>query len=234
MSRRNPSTGVAIERNCRNCGKVFIVPVPSFRKTFCKQSCAATFGNTGRIRTAESRARSSASHYAHLEKYGYHKTYTGRTFPDITLIRRAECTQCGKAFWSRRQRRVKNHYSLTCTDECFLKAKKANASGIKRTSYNGVEFDSQWEVEVAKSLDASMIIWIRPTKAIVWIDRTGKSRRYFPDFYIPDLDLFLDPKNPLVIKRQREKLDIVSNMIKLIYGRPSDIMSAVIEIWRSR
>ena len=42
-----------------------------------------------------------------------------------------------------------------------------------------------------------------------WIDKYGIERNYFPDFYLPLYDLYLDPKNKFAYKVQKEKIDIL-------------------------
>lgn len=74
--------------------------------------------------------------------------------------------------------------------------------------YNGFRFDSTWEVEVAKILDKNSIKWIQP-KPLKWVDDEGKKHNYFSDFYLPDYDLYLDPKNDYCIKVQKEKLKYI-------------------------
>lgn len=74
-----------------------------------------------------------------------------------------------------------------------------------------VLLDSSWEEKLAKLLDDKNINWIRP-EPIKWIDKEGKSHNYFPDFYLPDYDLYLDPKNPQACKVQKEKLDILNEI----------------------
>jgi hypothetical protein len=81
-----------------------------------------------------------------------------------------------------------------------------------------VRFDSSWEYKIACYLDEKHINWIRPKTGICWIDDLGKERFYYPDFYLPDYDLYLDPKNDQVIKKDKEKLAKVSESINLIYG----------------
>jgi hypothetical protein len=71
--------------------------------------------------------------------------------------------------------------------------------------YNGIMLDSSWELELAKRLDECNITWIRPNP-LPWIDKDGIIHNYFPDFYLPEYNLYLDPKNPQVIKVQNEKL----------------------------
>ena len=77
---------------------------------------------------------------------------------------------------------------------------------------------------MASLLDQNNIEWVIPDKAILWLDDNQKEHKYFPDFYLPNLDQYLDPKNPIVIIKQKEKLEKVSKIINLIYGKPSEIM----------
>ena len=81
--------------------------------------------------------------------------------------------------------------------------------------------DSSWEVELAEWMDNEGIVWIRDKGIFFkWIDKEGKVRRYHPDFYLPDYDLYLDPKNDYILEQDQYKLDYVINEynIKLIYG----------------
>ena len=75
--------------------------------------------------------------------------------------------------------------------------------------YNGVMLDSNWEFELAKRLDYLNINWIRP-EPLEWVDDNNVTHNYFPDFYLTEYDLYLDPKNPQVIKMQKEKLKKLS------------------------
>lgn len=77
-----------------------------------------------------------------------------------------------------------------------------------------VKLDSSWEESLAKRLDQLNIEWIRPTNPIPWVDNKGKTHNYFPDFYLPKYDLFLDPKNSYARANQKEKLDILTTQMK--------------------
>ena len=74
--------------------------------------------------------------------------------------------------------------------------------------YNGIKLDSSWELILAKRLDELKIKWIRP-EPLQWFDEEGKLHHYFPDFYLEDYDIFLDPKNPHAIKVQQNKLTLL-------------------------
>lgn len=65
--------------------------------------------------------------------------------------------------------------------------------------YNGFKFISSYEVDVAKSLDENNIKWIQP-KRFPYKDLNGKLHYYTPDLYLPDYDIYLDPKNDFLIE----------------------------------
>lgn len=72
--------------------------------------------------------------------------------------------------------------------------------------YNGVLMDSTWEIELAKRLDDIGVEWNRP-EPIPWIDNDGIIHNYFPDFYLPKYNIYIDPKNPLAYNVQKVKID---------------------------
>ena len=86
----------------------------------------------------------------------------------------------------------------------------------KRCIYKGISLDSSFELIVAKELDKYGISWVRP-KSLIWIDIKQK-RRYFPDFYLPVFDVYLDPKNAYLIKKDRRKIQLVRkyNKVKVL------------------
>lgn len=72
------------------------------------------------------------------------------------------------------------------------------------TRYNGTWFDSKWEVRVAETLDLHGIKWERPRTGFVWNDHGNK---YYPDFYLPDYEVYLDPKNSYLQKADKQKIE---------------------------
>jgi hypothetical protein len=107
------------------------------------------------------------------------------------------------------------------TDESKQKTRvKALASKHRRlrkgvVEYKGVMLDSSWELALAQRLDELNIEWVRPDP-IPWIDTAGVTHNYFPDFYLPKYDVYLDPKNPAAFKAQTEKVHILMNTYKNI------------------
>ncbi len=64
--------------------------------------------------------------------------------------------------------------------------------------YRDVKLGSSYEVLVAKELDKNNIKWIRPSY-LLYKDNKEKEHRYYPDFYLPDYDVYLDPKNDYLL-----------------------------------
>lgn len=76
--------------------------------------------------------------------------------------------------------------------------------------YNGVMLDSSWELALAERLDELEIKWERP-EPLKWIDQDGLIHNYFPDFYLPEYDIYIDPKNPHAAEVQKKKIDILKS-----------------------
>lgn len=97
------------------------------------------------------------------------------------------------------------------------KALASNHRRLKRgvVEYKGILLDSSWELALAKRLDELNIKWCRPDP-IPWVDEEGITHNYFPDFYLPEHDKYLDPKNKHAIKVQEKKLKILLTQYKNI------------------
>lgn len=67
------------------------------------------------------------------------------------------------------------------------------------TDYKGIKLDSSYEVTVAQSLDANSVRWERCTR-FTYTDPNGVTHTYTPDFYLPDYNIYLDPKNDYLIQ----------------------------------
>lgn len=115
-------------------------------------------------------------------------------------------------------------FTIKHTDEGLKKlsenAKKNNLGGYrphpnKGSRYKDIWFDSNWEIIVAKSLDENNIKWERPKTGFVWND---KGNKYYPDFYLPEYNVYLDPKNDYLIEKDFEKIEQsqLRNQIKVL------------------
>ena len=59
--------------------------------------------------------------------------------------------------------------------------------------YNGVDLHGSWELKYAQYLDSNNIAWIR-NKEVFNYEFEGKTRRYTPDFYLPETDEYVEVK----------------------------------------
>lgn len=107
-------------------------------------------------------------------------------------------------------------------ENCKIAANNAHHQRKCRNSHQFIDkhnrtfiFDSSWEDTLAIRLDKLDINWIRP-QPITWIDDLGVAHKYFADFYLPDFDLYIDPKNLYIQNRQSEKIKILKNQINLL------------------
>jgi hypothetical protein len=104
-------------------------------------------------------------------------------------------------------------------------------TNYKRFKYKEILMDSSWEVKLAKWMDDNNIEWKRSRKIIFyWTDVEGNKRRYYPDFYLPKFDLYLDPKNKFLQIKDKFKLEQVrkENNINLICGLIDDIKKKIL------
>ncbi len=62
---------------------------------------------------------------------------------------------------------------------------------------------SSYELKCSELLNELKIKWLRP-KALKY-----NGKKYFADFYLPDLDIYLDPKNSHKAKLDKEKIETV-------------------------
>lgn len=83
----------------------------------------------------------------------------------------------------------------------------------QRIEYKESIFDSTWEFEFVKFLDAHNIKWVRNEHSFVYIFENSE-HRYFPDLYLPDHDLYIEIKGRVTEKDKakweqfNKKLDI--------------------------
>jgi len=81
----------------------------------------------------------------------------------------------------------------------------------KLTEYNGHTLNGSWELLVAKWFDRNNIKWTNKIKGFKYI-WDNKERLYFPDFYLIELDLYVEVKG-YERERDRAKWAVVDNLI---------------------
>lgn len=216
-------------RLCKRCN----TEIDFFRRNniSCSASCQTTLANiaTG-PRTEETKTKISNKLKGTPSKL---KGLPGNT-KKYCCVFFYKCSQCDNIILSKSTKPTRK----TCSKECQIHAQvghRTYINGRRKNIYyqtisgETVLLESSWELEIAQFLDENKFQWIRP-KYIKWIDSTGKQRNYYPDFYLPEHDLYLDPKNPYAMKQDIEKMTIISSKVSLLYGNKDVIKNKLIEI----
>ena len=174
---------------------------------FCCKSCSATYNNKQRSpRTADSRKKTSNTiklrGYKHPAGIKLNKGYSKVSFCKVCccVIRHKIVKTCSKSCLSllmSERMKTKNRTGKNYTKRCFYVSPSAGK----------VYLESSWEIQLAESLDDNNIKWIRPQ----YINYTlnDKRRSYYPDFYLIDYDVYLDPKNNYQRKKDSPKISAV-------------------------
>lgn len=200
------------------------------RNDFCSKTCSASHNNTGRVCSSEQKIKQSLA----LKGKKFPGRGNGGGGQNICNVCFKTCSVCNKLFTAKGKdnKRVKK----TCSIECQTIAKTANRTyqngSRKSISYfnpyqnKDVILESSWEVKVADFLCKKDIHWIRPSP-IKWIDSNNDAHMYYPDFYLPDYSLYLDPKNEYCMQLDQEKLSVVTKSINLKYGDINYILAII-------
>jgi hypothetical protein len=202
---------------CKNCSNKI-----SFEKqinNFCNKTCSATYNNKIRVVSQETKKKTS-------------KALTGRKYPgrgngqinNGRKIFEIKCKICDKlSYVNWRKKNHKTCGSLECKQTAIMEG-RSYQNGKRKTipffnPFDNVEvkLESSWELQIAELLNEKNIHWSRP-KPIKWIDENNKNRLYYPDFYLPKHEVFLDPKNPFCMKQDELKMAEIIKTRNVIYG----------------
>lgn len=89
------------------------------------------------------------------------------------------------------------------------KQRKLGGQYSRNTIYhNGLILHSSYELELAESLDLNGVRYERGM-SFRYMGADGQDHRYYPDFYLPDYDVYLDPKNDFLIEKDKDKIQRV-------------------------
>jgi hypothetical protein len=202
---------------------------------FCTKSCAAKFNNIGRTKSKESKKKTSESVKEFFKTHDNPRK--GIKLPD-NLIKKYKitCKVCNSIIEVTHK---KKEWKTCGKSECKIQASiydrsyrnkhRKNVKYFCKELDKEITLESSWEVKLAEWLDTQNLRWTRP-KHIKWVDSTGKLRYYFPDFYLIDHNVYLDPKNPYCMKLDQEKLSkIISDGHKIYYGDLQKVKQEIIE-----
>lgn len=214
---------------CKKCNKEYELSITPYQfkkgnyRKHCSRSCANSHIQTGKQNDSR------------RERIREYCLKVGKNFLADIPIEVRKCKYCEKEFKVKKVSK-KKYCSISCGSKYmasqdgfsdFMKniAKEGKCGGhtskkstyYKREDGTSIYLQSSYEVTVAESLDKNDIKWTRP-QCIVWIDELGEEHRYYPDFYLPKYDIYLDPKNSYLRKKDEAKIGKVQeqNGIKIL------------------
>lgn len=136
--------------------------------------------NKGLTKETDLRVAKARLTYAKNENLGLHKKT--KISKEANILRKQKLSNFAKYqnnFWQYRRKHLKE--------------------------YNGVMFDSSYEIQVVSSLDENNVLWEKPSR-FSYTDNSGVHHTYTPDIYLPEYDVYLDPKNDFLIENVNPNL----------------------------
>jgi hypothetical protein len=222
----NRTKHVDIKLHCLWCKKEFVTTTHTKSKKCCNKSCSARYSQS----FLDKEKMSSIMKRVMLNK--------PRLLKKRNLITKEFiCKMCNNVFT---KTSCKSYFTYnnpkTCSKPCQYKLTSVNSTNnpncggetnYKKFIYKNVWMDSSWELEIAKYMDERSVSWERNKKKHMfwWTDLNKKVRRYYPDFYLPKYNLYIDTKNDYLMKCDEYKIKqvIKTNNINLFCGNLNKI-----------
>jgi hypothetical protein len=146
-----------------------------------------------------------SNHYTKAKELGLPK-------PLISEETRKKISETSKnRVWTEEQKRKHSESMKSAVKSYPDSYTKNNVVGrVKNIEYNGVKLKGGWEIIVAKWLDENNVRWEHETKSFDY--EWNGIRKYYPDFYLPDFDLFIEVKG-YQTERDLHKWESVKNLV---------------------
>jgi hypothetical protein len=204
---RNIANGKLILCKCSQCNSLLERCRKEYIKStahFCSNSCSAKFYNPkkdwAQIWTSEKREKISKWAKIHAHKISLEEIRRNPKFKDLKLCERV-CPICFSNFVAKHA----SHKQKYCSKECCSKRPnqggfRENSTRLHRCIYNGIKMDSGSEKKFAEILDKNNIRWSKNSTKYYSYEFEGKNKKYYPDFYLPDLKLWVEIKGKIYVE----------------------------------
>jgi hypothetical protein len=225
ISAANTEPRIELIKNCKKCSKNFTqfrtareIETGKNVADFCSRYCANSHVVSDAHREKVSKTMKDKFSQGELELPPNRFGSPGGYIKDRIREQR-NCLTCGTQFECRPSSK-KRTCSKKCSNKLMSKIlKNTGKTGGYRTKsgtskfhgsyYNGIWMDSSWEIALATRLDELGIIWERDNKRFFnYIDIDGNPRKYYPDFYLPAHDLYLECKGYWTPKVKHKMQDV--------------------------
>lgn len=199
---KNLYRGKSFLCKCSTCGKEIKKSRRAFSSSenhFCNHSCAATFTNKDRENIWTEERKQKMSEWA--KKNAYRPSLEERTLKKLKSRIVKNCPHCNLPFDLPHPKSKK----MFCSKACAYKRPnqggfRENSTRLHRCVYNGVKMDSGSEKLLAEILDKNNIKWIKNSTKFYPYQYSGKNKKYYPDFYLPDLKVWVEVKGLIYVE----------------------------------
>lgn len=210
--------------SCPACSNIFNPKTSWGIKKFCSNSCAAKFRNKERGPRSQE-TKNKISNWAKNNPRGFvadpTKSGLGWKSPGISGKKSKSklictiCAECGNTFTYRYASSNRKYCSVSCTNKNKY---HPNSNKVHRKVYNGIQLDSGGEYNFVILLEKYNIKWIKNKHiSFPFIKSDGKKSNYWPDFYLPDYNFWVEIKGKRYIRPDDElRRKAVGNNIELI------------------
>lgn len=205
--------------NCKTCNEEYTLKLSllQYNKNEYRKNCNILCSNSKRIVTDETKEKISKSLTGFISpKRKYSDDQYNKTCKCNKKLKFGNksglCKECIKT-----DPEYKKRLSASLKGKTGGYRTKSGTSKIHGSYYNNIWMDSSWELEFAKRLDFLNIIWERSNKYYFNYNKNGINKKYYPDFYIPIYDKYIEIKgywtdeNRLKMKlvKEQNKIDLI-------------------------
>lgn len=193
-------------KQCKLCG--IKIEYDKRQNNFCCKSHSTSYVNKFKIKSSDvkNKIRSTLIEYGKKIKVQNELDYLKN--PKKCVICLSELLYVKRHLKTCSKSCLLKHQSIVATNNPLMGGNKNRRSGWYTSPIAGkVYLESGWEVRVAEELDANNIKWHRPKCLYYMVDNTKK--KYFPDFFLDDYNVYLDPKNEYLRNKDKKKIDSV-------------------------
>lgn len=199
--------------HCENCHS------ETKNNKFCSRSCSASFNNKGRILSTETKFKISTS----VKSNPSGCIVTGQRGTKQKEHNFKVCQECNNLFdaGTKTQSLKRKYCSLSCSN---LNKYRPNSTIVHRSMYKDYQMDSGAELVFCQTLDKFNVSWVKNTSVFFVYQHNNKSGKYYPDFYLPEYDIWVEIKGKRYIREgdenRRAAVDrptylIISNNFKI-------------------
>lgn len=136
--------------------------------------------------------------------------------PEVSSETREKLSVAGKKrIWTKEDRERQSNSMKRAVKKYPESYSAKNVCGrTKLVEYEGYVLNGKWELIVAKWLSGCKISWTNKIQQEIYYEWQGKQHRYFPDFYLPEKNLYIEVKG-YERDRDRAKWKVVPNLLVL-------------------